>query len=155
RVNHAHPAVAAIGEVEVVVVVEGDAGGRRDLRAGGVATVASEPCGAVADDRRDDARGVDLADPVVDRVGDVHVALAVEGHVEGLGQLCAGGRAAVAVGPGGAVPGDRRDLPGRVDLANRVVQGVGDVEVPVGVGGDPEGTVQVRAGRRPTVAAVG
>src|SRR5439155_1015719 len=52
-------------------------------------------------DRRDRPAGVDLADALVVAVGDVDVALGVDGHAVGLVEDRRRGRAAVAVGPGG------------------------------------------------------
>ena len=51
--------------------------------------------------RRDDAVGVDAADAVVERVGDVHDAAAGDGDVERILQLGGGGRPAVAAVAGG------------------------------------------------------
>src|SRR5205807_6131653 len=120
-----------------------------------------------AGDGRDRAAGVDLADALVVAVGDVDVALGVDGDAVGLVEHGRGGRAAVPVGAGGrgavlqravgvgrAAAGERRDVPAAVDLADPLVEGVGDVDVAVGGEADGPGVVELGGGRRPAVAGV-
>src|SRR5207302_8137933 len=99
---------------------------------------------AGAGDGRDRAAGVDLADALVVAVGDVDVALGVDSDAVGLVEHRRGGGAAVAVGTGGGgavlegaggvgrtAAGERRDDAVGVDLADPLVEGVGDEDVAV------------------------
>ena len=115
-----------------------------------------------AGDRRDRAAGgVDLPDPVVEAVGQVDVALGVDGHAVGLVQLGLGRRAAVAAeGAGrasavvgaGRVAGHRRDDAVLVDPPDPVVEGVGDVHVAVPAEGHRPGVVELGVGGLAAVA---
>src|SRR5205807_618934 len=98
-------------------------------------------------DGRDDP-AADLADPLVGVVGDVEIALRVDGDVVGGVELRLGGRAAVSAERGDAVTGNRRDRPA-AHLSDAVVAEVGDVEVVVGVDGDSPRVIELRRGRRP------
>src|SRR5581483_9366770 len=122
---------------------------------------------AGAGDRRDRAAGVDLPDALVVAVGDVDVALGVDGHAVGLVEHRLDGRAAVAVGArrggpvlqravgvGRAAAGERRDRAAAVDLADPLVEGVGDVDVAVGGEPDGPGVVELGGGGRASVAGV-
>ena len=58
-------------------------------------------------------RGVDLADYLVDRVGDEQVAAAVRGDAKGIAEFRGGGRAVVALVARGAVSGHGGNNRGR------------------------------------------
>src|SRR5581483_7026578 len=172
EVEHADHVVAAVGHVELVA-------GRHEHRLGeleprtlrwagvGLGRAGRRLGVAGAGDRGDRPAAVDLAGPLVVAVGDVDVALGVDGDAVGLVEHRLGGRAAVAVGAGrgGAVlqraagvgraaPGERRDDPAAVDLADALVEGVGDVDGPVGGEADGPGVVELGRGGRAAVARV-
>src|SRR5262249_49935942 len=79
----------------------------------------------------DDTGRVDLPEPVVVLVDDVHVPRAVGGETAGEVQLGAGGRAAVAAEAVEVAAGDGGDDTRGVDLPDAVV--VADVDVPCAV----------------------
>jgi hypothetical protein len=92
-------------------------------------------------------------------IGDVDPARGIDGHPGRLGELTAEvpvlARLAVHVRKADLEAGaaavddvlaDREDeVPGRVELLHAVVDEVGDVDVPCGVGGDPLRTVETSA----------
>src|SRR5204863_343539 len=111
--------------------------------------------------------GGDLADPVVAGVGDVQVPRHVQRDLVGAVQQRGAGRAAVAgvAGGAGGAARDGVDVPGGHGLAplgagaggdrpDRLVVGVGDVQVAGGVQGDRGRRDQQRGGGRAAVAAV-
>src|SRR5207248_208705 len=123
-------------------------GGRR----GAVAAVTRD---AVAGDRRDIARLVDLADALIQVVAEVEVARRVDGGALRPVNLGRGGRAAVAaeaVDAGAAVVGDQAG-PG-CDLPDVAVEGAADVDVARRVDRHALRLLHVRCGRRPAVASV-
>jgi len=63
-----------------------------------------------------------------------------------------GCQAAIARRAGSAVAGDRRDHPQSVDLADAVIEVVGQVEIATGIESDSCWTIQGRFGRRTAVA---
>ena len=130
--HHPDPLVASVGDQQVAGGVCRHARRAVELGAGGRAAVAGEPDGAVAGDGVDVAGGHRLAvegagrgshhpDPLVAAVGDQQVPGAVHRHAR-RAEFGAGGRAAVAGEPGGAVPGDGVDVAGGHRLA---VEGAG------------------------------
>src|ERR1700733_9901075 len=142
RGDFADGVVEGVGDEQVAGAVDGDALGVVEAGGGGGAAVAGEAAeavaglvgGVVAGDGGDDpGLGVDPADDVVGRVGDVEVALRVDGEAGGGVQLGERGQAAVSGVAGRAVAGDGHDLPLRGDLDDPVVVGVGDEHVPGGV----------------------
>ena len=96
-----------------------------DLRRIGRTDVSEQTRSAPPGHCRDGAgREVDAANPLIEKVGDVKIAL-VEGRAPGTAELGLGDRRSISVGlvPG---PGDGRDqVPGH--LANPVIEAVGDV----------------------------
>ena len=83
------------------------------------------------------------AHAAIQAVGEVEVALAVEGEAVRLVQVSPGGGAAVAGEALGAVAGDRGDHLGPgIDPADAVVVGVGEGQVARAVEGDVEGRVE-------------
>ena len=128
--DFADAVIAGVGEVEIIVAVEGDGSWEIELGGDGGGVVSGEARGASAGDGGDDAGGgVDAADSVVMGVGDVKVADRVEGEalwgIEGGG----GGRAVIAGEALGAGPGDGGDLASGVDFSNEVAGGFGEVEI--------------------------
>ena len=102
---------------------------------------------------RDRPGGVDLADPVVARIGKVEVARAVHRYACGRVDLRLSRRSAVTADT--ALPRARhgRDRPGGVDLADPVVAGIGKVEVARAVHRYAIGSGERRLSRRPAIAA--
>ena len=150
--------------------VDGDPVGGVQLRRGGglAAAFAAGGGGAAAGgggvhDGGDGPGWGDLADGVVEGVGDEQVAGAVEGDALRVVELRAGGGAAVSGEPaeaaaglaGGVVAGHGGDDAGPgVDPADDVAGGVGDVQVAVCVQRDAGGLVQPGEGGRAAVAGV-
>ena len=119
-----------LGDVEHAAGPHGDSAGLRQIGLASRAAVAVAASGPGPGDRRDRSGGVDLADPVVVRVGDVEIAGSVEEDPLRVGQLGADRRPVVASESTRAGPGDRADGPVAVDLPNGVVFRVGDDEPP-------------------------
>ena len=97
--------------------------------------IAAVACGPIAGDGGDHAGGkIHLADPVVVGVGDEEVPGGVHRDTCGVVQFGGGGLAAIAAVAWGPIAGDGGDHAGGViHLADPVVAGVGDEEVPGGV----------------------
>ena len=85
KVDLADAFAVEFGDEEVAAAVHGDADGDIDLRGGGQAVVAAGALQPVASHRGDDTRGkVDLADAVVERIGDEEVSAVVHRYAPGL-----------------------------------------------------------------------
>ena len=92
---------------------------------------------------------------LLNAVGDEQVARGVDGDAGGVMQLGGGRGPVVAAVTSGAVASDGDDVAGRLDdLADHVVDHVGDEQVARGVHGDAAGKGQLGGGRWPVVAAV-
>ena len=126
-----------MGDEEVSFRIDQDVVGIRDGARGG-----GHPVGGIAADPGagnggDNPARCHLPDPVVVAVGYVEVAGGVEREATWVVDASVLGGALVAGIPGGAGPGDRADRPGRGDLADAMVPGIGNVEVPSRVEGEP------------------
>src|SRR5207248_1789328 len=117
------------------------------------AAVATKGRLAAAGDSADGAGGgVEAAHPAVQPVGDVEIAGAVEHYAVGLVERRPGGGAAIAGIALFAIAGDGGDdAARRIDAADAVVEGVGEIEVGGAVKGDIERAVQQCRLRRPAV----
>src|SRR5581483_8617291 len=100
----------------------------------------------------DDPAGVDLADAVDLRLGDVELAGGTPGKCAGFRQLGVDGRSAVAVAALRPRPHHGGDDPVGVDLPDAVVGGVGDIEVAGGVVDDALRIVELGLEGRAAVA---
>jgi hypothetical protein len=125
-----------LGDVQVAGGIERQVARREHLRAGGRSAIAGRALAISARVGVDRAGGADAAHAVVAEVGDVEVAVWVDGEAVGKVELCRGGGAAVAAEAGGSHPGHGSDDAVRVDFADAVVAGVGEVEIAGTVGGD-------------------
>src|ERR1700728_1328360 len=127
-----------------------------NLRAGGSTAVSQEPVGMVARDGVNFPGGLSyFADYVVVGVRDIQVAGSVGGNAVGLVDLGCGCSACIACVPAGAIAsigGD--DVGGENQLANAAVVGVGDKEIPEGVGGDSAGAIKLRGRALAPIPAV-
>src|SRR5262249_3402054 len=109
--------------------------------------------GEVTGDRGDRARlGVDSADDVVTRIGDVNVVGAVDGHSGRLGQLCFAGRTAVPGVARLAVTGEADNVTVGQYLILPVVIAVGDEHVSRRIDRHRPRGVEPGLGRRPARA---
>ena len=108
------------------------------------AAVAGVDFRAVADGRRDHPGGrIDPARPEIEPIRAEHVPSGIDDDSIRLIELGFDGRAAVAGKPLGAVAGERCDCTGgMVDLADTVVEGVGNVRVSTSIKGDIERLIQ-------------
>jgi CRP-like cAMP-binding protein len=116
-VHPADPAVVVAGDEQVSLSIEGDASREVQSSLGGRSSVPRVALFARPRDRVDDALFVHLADPVVLRIGDVHVAFAIECKGVGL-ELRLGSRTAVAREACLSGAGDGGDRPGAIDLSH-------------------------------------
>jgi hypothetical protein len=149
----AHPVVPAVAEVDRPVGRGDDRLGVLHLRLDGRGADPRFPGSADAGHGGDGPGGVDLADAVVGAVGDVDVARLVDGHAVGRVERRLRRRPPVAREGGGAVAGHGGDDPLGVDLADAVVQGVGEEGVARRIEGEGTGLVQLGPGGRAAVAA--
>src|SRR5215203_1826842 len=126
-VHLADPAIVVTRDEQVSLSIEGDAGREVQSSFGGRSSVPRVAFFARPRDRVDDAVFVHLADPVVLRIGDVHVTFAIECEVVGLelrlNSWTADAREACS--PGASHGGDR---PGAIDLSHAEL--ISQVEVP-------------------------
>ena len=95
-VHLADPLVVRIGDVEVARPVHRYASWGPELGLGGRTPIAAEAGRSRARKSGDDPRGVHLADPVAQPIGDVDVARPVHRHVSGPFEQGLGGRTVVA-----------------------------------------------------------
>src|SRR5262249_17096549 len=96
--------------------------------------------------------GADLADGVIDRVGNVDVACAVDRHAARVGKARGGARA-VRAAKYACVAGQGRRNPRSADLADGVVGRVGNVDVARAVDRHTERVEEARGGTRAVRAA--
>src|SRR3990172_7458920 len=124
------PMVEGVGD-EHVAAVHPHPGRVVQLGAGGGRTVTGEPTDTGTGDGADQPGDpIDPTDPIVDGVGDEHVAGAVHRHPIRVVQLGAGSSRTITGEPGGGGTGNRADQPGdRIDPAHPLVAVVGDVDV--------------------------
>src|SRR5205823_3276255 len=130
--------------------VGGDVRRLEELRRSAGAVGAAGPRDGVAEvrflgstgDRRHHARRRDLADQMVVAVSDVDVPCRADGDAVRAIEARRGAGAVVV--PRAAVAGQRGDDAGRRDLADRVVAGVGDVDIAVFVAGDALRSAKLR-----------
>ena len=144
RRDHAHAIVAEIRDVEVARAVHGQAQGRVQLRAGGLAAVAREAGRAVARHGADRAAARDLLDARVLAIGDVEVPGGI--HGQSFRQVELAGR---------AVAQHVVDSAARVHDAHDVVEAVGDIKIAPGIGRHGPRRIELRAGGRAVIARVG
>ena len=146
--------VAGIGDVEVPEAVYRRAMGEAEPRSGCRTAIPSEAMAPRARRCGDRASGIDLEDAVIAGISDIEVAGAVvHHHVNGEVELCLGCPPADSPGPLGLRARRRGDRPAGVDLADTVVAGIGEVEVPGAVQPHADGIVELRRGCRPAVPA--
>ncbi len=158
RVDAAHAVVVHVGDVEIAGSrIERDVARHVQVRAGrraAVADVLRIAGHAVARHGVDQpGLGVDHAHAVVQRVGDVDVAVGRGGDRAGRVQRGLGRRLVVAVVAVLARSGDGGDDPGRsIDAADAVVVRVGDDQIAVGRDRDAVRRVELRHDRGAVVA---
>src|SRR5215217_9705780 len=150
-IDLADSAIVVTSDEQVPLSIDGDASREGQSSLGGRSSVPRVALFARPRDRVDDAVSVDLADPVVLRIGDVDVSFAIERNVAG-GQLRLGSRTAVAreAKPPGA--GDGGDRPGGIDLSHAGV--VGQVQVPFSVEGHTARIPELGGGGRASVTGM-
>ena len=124
---------------------------------GGCSSIAAVTCHAGTGDRGDDARsGAHLAHNIVPGVGDVQVVCRVEGQAFGQGQgRVSGGSTISAISLVRGYAGYRGDdLGHRVDAADGVIAGIGEVQVAGAIQHDACGRVDLGRGRQSSIARV-
>ncbi len=144
-IDHADAVVAGVGDEQIAVGVEdkGGWGAKTGLEAGAF----EESGGSCSCEGGDVAAGVDHADTVVARVGDVEVSVAVVGHALGVVET---GENAAAVGKATEKSASRvrGDVGLQIDLADAVVLTIGDVQEAAGIGFDACRRVEACGGSR-------
>ncbi len=138
--------VALVCNHEAPLGIDRHPGGAAEARRPGVCggvRIRSDPVDKARGTTRDGGDvvvGSHPADAVVVTVGYEEVPGRVDRHPDRRGKPC---RQAVAVGgAGGAGPGKGAHHPVRIDLADPVVEGVGDKDIAGGVQRDPVGVVE-------------
>ena len=104
-VHLAHALAPFFGDEEIALGVEGDAGGQIERGAGGRSALAGIAVQAVSGHGGDSAPGIHAADAAVAGIGDVEVAVRVEGEPGGLVHGGLGSGAAVAGKAGRLIEG--------------------------------------------------
>ena len=135
----------AVGNIEAAGGIDGDAGGARDLRRGGLSQVAGISRRAIAGHGSDQAPGGNHAHAEVEGIGNVEIADRVGRHGLRVVELGIDGQASVAAIGGGPVAGHGGNRAGGGNLAHAAVSQLGDVEVSGGVQGEAEGGIQLGA----------
>ena len=157
QVHPANHVVVGVRDVQRVIPVERDAAGIRQVglrRLPAVARVAFLP--AYAGNRRDDPRHrIHHADRMVGAIRDVQVARAVQLCIGGCIQHCRRRQSTIPGEPGRPIAGHRGDDAGhRIYSADPLVVGVGQKQVPRGIGRAAHRQKQRGLGRQPAVAAI-
>ena len=152
--DFADAAVAQVGDVEAAAPIQCDVGREEQGRAGCGGAIAGEARVSVGREGADGAVRRHLADPVVERVGDVEVACGIDRHALRPVQLGVDGRRAVAAVSGQAGARHRRDGAIGRDPADHVVARVGDVQVARGVEGQAGRPVELRGRGGAAVARI-
>ena len=152
--NLADHTLAKVEEEDIACRVDGQGGGPVDLSTG-CRAVAVAGCSGARDGCDDAGRGGHLADHAVIEVGDIDVARRVGGYAEGVAELRAGRRAAVAAVAFVAITRQSTDgLIGCGDFPDTEVVGVRDIDIARSIHGDAHRDLQfgVRGG---TAVAIG
>src|SRR5262249_40744249 len=136
--------------------VDDDPRRKVERRLGRKAAVAARARFAGTGDGRNRARsGVDEADAVVVRIGNVETAIRVDGYSHWIAENSVRRRASVAPESQFADTDHRRDEPGLgLDAANDAVIRVGDIEVSRTVDGRRDGEIERRSGSGAPVAGI-
>ena len=154
RGDFAHAAAAHIRHIEIACSVEGEPGGRGELRVNGGAEVTAEAAHARACERSDDSVGIDLADNRVGSVGDVDVTGGIRSQAVDGGDLSPKSGAAVAGISQSAVAGEGCDHSVCIHLADQVVEIVGDIVIALAVHSHGDGAGELRGEGRAVVTGV-
>ena len=149
--------VHAVGKVNIAIGSDGNLPHAVQLRRERLAAPVIVPLGAVADNRVDVAGGgVNLADPIIPVIGNVHVARGVEGDAGGLFHGRVGGHAAIA-GKSYALgfrARESRNDGGSIHHADHAVFDIGKVVIPLAVDDYGVGSIDLGAGGRAGVSVV-
>jgi len=139
------PVVNRVRDIQVTGSVHSHATGSFQLGAYGWPAVAGAAWGAGSGNGSDDAVAGDSADAMLERIRNVEVAGAVDGHALGRTQSRLHGGAAVPGGDRTTIPGNSGDDAVGGNHPDAIVEFVGDVEVAVGVRGHTGRLMQLRA----------
>jgi hypothetical protein len=119
--------VSGVSDIEISIRIHSYAIRMSQRGVGGWPTIAGEPLVAVPRHGSDYSVEINLADAMVECVGDVKVSRTIRCHAVGSGQQGFGGFSTIAGESLPAVPGDRCDDAVAVNLAYAIVASVGDV----------------------------
>ena len=151
--NPADTIVECIRDKEIALAVRSHATGRVQTTTDGCAVIAAEVGRTITGHSGDNAARAYFPDTVVEGVSNEEIAVVVDGHCLGDIQASARGRASVTAETHRAVAGHCCDGPGGLELANAVVERVGDEEVVFTVHRQADGEIKACAGSRATVTA--
>ncbi len=145
--------IVKIRQIDISNVVDCQIGHETNRRAGRRAVVACITLFSSACDGRDDSVRVYLADTKVDAICNIEIARAVHRHGRWIN--LSGRRRAIVTGElGNSVAGHRIDGAIHCYPAHYVIAFVGDIQVPLRVQRNARGEVELRVGRRASVAAI-
>ena len=145
--------VAGIGNIEVAHPVHRNAPGVAEPRLNRRPPVTSKPAHSCSCNRRDRAGRIDLANAIVTVISNVEVPAAVHRNAPGVVEPRLNCRPPVTSKPVIPRSCNRRDRAGRIDLANAVVAGIGNIEVARTVQRNTLGVAEPRLNRRAPVTS--
>src|SRR5262245_39992438 len=127
--NLADEVVGCVGDEQIAGPIHRDTRRLVELGGRGGTAIAAKACRRRARHRADHTGRSDPADAVVFGIGDEKVSLRIDRYITRLVQLGGGSRAAVSAEAKSPVAGHSRDDAGRIDLANAIVEGVGEEQI--------------------------
>ena len=145
--------VVGVRDVDIPGTIHRHAIGLVEFRAGRHAT-AVVTLNPIARNRTDISRGIHLTDAAVVAVRDVDIPGTVHRHASGPVELRAGRRPSIAAVTRSPVARHSTDISRGIHLTDAAVVAVRDVDIPGTVHRHASGPVELRAGRRPSIAAV-
>ena len=152
--NTADAMVECVSDKEIAPIVGNHAVGKVQASAGRHAAIAAEASCTVAANSGDSAGSIYFSDAVVECVGDKQVAVVIDGHCLRDIQARDAGGPVVAAEVSCAVTRHSGDRTREFELADAVIEGIGDEQVVVAVHCHPDGKIQAGAGDEATVTAV-
>ena len=147
--------VVAVRDVDIPDTIHRNASGIVEFRAGRQDAVDAITASSIARHRTDVSRArIHLTDAVVAAVRNVDIPGTIHRHAHGIVEFRAGRQDAVAAVTASSIARHRTDISRGVHLADAVVAGVRDVDIPRTIHRHAIGIVDFLAGRRAAIAAV-
>lgn len=149
--NSADSIVEGIGNKQVAFAIRGDSAGAVETTTCARTVVATKIRRPIARRRADDAVRVYPPDAIVECVSDPEIPVAIDRRCFGAVQTSARGGALVATKASGGAARYSRDAPSGLQVADPIVERIGDEQIIIFVQHDSNWKVQTRTGRRAAI----